>query len=99
MAGVDPWVFNLIIFVLAVFVGHATVKSASHASHMPLAAMTSTLSGVIAIGALIAAGAGQISFSTVIGFLAIVLAAINIVGGLALSQRMLPVSEKEQERD
>ncbi len=99
MAGVDSWVLNLMIFVLAVFVGQSTVSNGSHALHKPLTAMNSMLSGVIIIGALTATGTGQISFSASVGFLAIIFAAAIIVGGLVLSQRMLSIPKEEQERD
>ena len=89
MAGVDPGIFNLILFVLAVFVGTHAASNAPQASYKALTAMISTLSGIIVVGALIAAGAGHLGFTIVIGFLAVILATINIVGGFALTRRML----------
>lgn len=97
MAEVDSGILNLIMFVLAVFVGYYTVSSVTPALHTPLMAVTNALSGVILVGALFATGAGDFSFSTVAGFLAVILAAITIVGGFILTQRMLPMFKKRQE--
>ena len=89
MAEIDPTIFNLIVFVLAIFVGYYVVWSVTPALHTPLMSVTNAISSVIVVGALIATGAGEFSFSTVIGFLAVVLAAINIFGGFTVTQRML----------
>ena len=89
MAEIDPTIFNLIVFVLAIFVGYYVVWSVTPALHTPLMSVTNAISSVIVVGALIATGAGGLSFSTVIGFLAVVLAAINIFGGFTVTQRML----------
>jgi H+-translocating NAD(P) transhydrogenase subunit alpha len=89
MPEIDPTVFNLIVFVLAIFVGYYVVWSVTPALHTPLMSVTNAISSVIVVGALIAAGAGGLSFSTVVGFLAVVLAAVNIFGGFTVTQRML----------
>jgi proton-translocating NAD(P)+ transhydrogenase subunit alpha len=89
MAEIDPTIFNLIVFVLAIFVGYYVVWSVTPALHTPLMSVTNAISSVIVVGALIATGAGGLSFSTVIGFFAVVLAAINIFGGFTVTQRML----------
>lgn len=94
MTEVDPGILNLIIFVLAIFVGYYVVWSVTPALHTPLMAVTNAISSVIVVGALIATGAGDFSFSTVIGFLAVILAAVNIFGGFTVTQRMLQMFKK-----
>jgi proton-translocating NAD(P)+ transhydrogenase subunit alpha len=94
MAEIDPTVFNLIVFVLAIFVGYYVVWSVTPALHTPLMSVTNAISSVIVVGALIAAGAGGFRFSTVIGFFAVVLAAVNIFGGFTVTQRMLQMFKR-----
>ena len=89
MADIDPGIFNLIIFVLAVFVGYYVVWSVTPALHTPLMSVTNAISSVIIVGALIAAGPAGFSFSKAIGLLAVILASINIFGGFLVTQRML----------
>ena len=85
----NPVIFNLSIFVLAVFVGFYVVWSVTPALHAPLMSVTNAISSVIIVGALIAVGPAQLSFSTAMGFIAMTLATINIFGGFIVSQRML----------
>ena len=94
MAEIDPTVFNLIVFVLAIFVGYYVVWSVTPALHTPLMSVTNAISSVIVVGALIAAGAGGLSFSTVVGFLGVVLAGVNIFGGFTVTQRMLQMFKR-----
>jgi proton-translocating NAD(P)+ transhydrogenase subunit alpha len=94
MTEIDPTIFNLIVFVLAIFVGYYVVWSVTPALHTPLMSVTNAISSVIVVGALIAAGAGGFSFSTVIGFFAVVLAAVNIFGGFTVTQRMLQMFKR-----
>ncbi|GBD44251.1 NAD(P) transhydrogenase subunit alpha [bacterium HR40] len=89
MAAVDPGIVNLIIFVLAIFVGYYVVWSVTPALHTPLMSVTNAISSVIVVGALIATGAGGFGVHTLLGFLAVVLASVNIFGGFAVTQRML----------
>ena len=92
MAEIDPTVFNLIIFVLAIFVGYYVVWSVTPALHTPLMSVTNAISSVIIVGALIATGAeGAASW---FGFLAVILAAVNIFGGFTVTQRMLAMYQK-----
>lgn len=93
MEAIDPGVFDLIIFVLAVFVGYYVVWSVTPALHTPLMAITNAISSVIIVGALIAVGAGA-GFATVLGFIAVLLAAVNIFGGFAVTRRMLAMFKK-----
>ena len=89
METIDPAVFNLIIFVLAIFVGYYVVWSVTPALHTPLMSVTNAISSVIVVGALIAVGAGSVW-----GFVATVLAAVNIFGGFAVTRRMLAMYKK-----
>ena len=95
-AGIDPFIFRLSIFVLAIFVGYYVVWSVTPALHTPLMSVTNAISSVIIVGALIAAGPLDISFSKVMGFLAIALAAVNIFGGFTVTQRMLSMYKKKK---
>jgi NAD(P) transhydrogenase subunit alpha len=92
MEAIDPGIFDLIVFVLAVFVGYYVVWSVTPALHTPLMSVTNAISSVIIVGALIATGAGGIA--AVFGFLAVILAAVNIFGGFAVTERMLAMFKK-----
>ena len=92
---VDPFVFRLAIFVLAVFVGYYVVWSVTPALHTPLMSVTNAISSVIIVGALIAAGPAGVHFSKVMGFVAVTLASINIFGGFIVTQRMLQMFRKK----
>jgi NAD(P) transhydrogenase subunit alpha len=94
-AGIDPFIFRLAIFVLAIFVGYYVVWSVTPALHTPLMSVTNAISSVIIVGALIAAGPEDVSFSKILGFVAIMLAAVNIFGGFTVSQRMLAMYKKK----
>jgi NAD(P) transhydrogenase subunit alpha len=93
MEAIDPGVFNLIVFVLAIFVGYYVVWSVTPALHTPLMSVTNAISSVIVVGGLIAAGAAA-GFGTFLGFIAVLLAAVNIFGGFAVTRRMLAMFKK-----
>lgn len=84
------------VFVLAIFVGYYVVWSVTPALHTPLMAVTNAISSVIIVGALIAAGPEGISAAKVLGFIAMVLASVNIFGGFAVTQRMLGMYKKKK---
>ena len=86
---VDPLVWELSIFVLAIFVGYYVIWSVTPALHTPLMAITNAISSVIVVGALIAAGPAEFSLAKGFGIAAITLAAVNIFGGFVVTQRML----------
>jgi NAD(P) transhydrogenase subunit alpha len=88
IATIDPFIFRLAIFVLAIFVGYYVVWSVTPALHTPLMSVTNAISSVIIVGALIAAGPEEMNLSKFLGFGAIVLAAVNIFGGFVVTQRM-----------
>jgi NAD(P) transhydrogenase subunit alpha len=94
MAEIDPGIFNLILFVLAIFVGYYVVWSVTPALHTPLLSVTNAISSVIIVGALIATAASTLGAATVFGFIAVVLASVNIFGGFAVTQRMLAMFKK-----
>jgi H+-translocating NAD(P) transhydrogenase subunit alpha len=98
-AGVDPFVFRFAIFVLAIFIGYYVVWSVTPALHTPLMAVTNAISSVIVVGALIAVGAdvaeGATQITKVFGFLALVLASVNIFGGFLVTERMLAMYKKK----
>ena len=94
--GVDPLIFGLTVFVLACFVGYYVVWRVTPALHSPLMAVTNAISSVIIVGALIAAGPAEVDFAQIMGFLAVVLASVNIFGGFMVTQRMLAMFKKKR---
>jgi len=97
-ATLDPFVFGLFVFVLACFVGYYVVWKVTPALHTPLMAVTNAISGIIIVGAMIAVGADSSGFSSFLGFLAVVIASINIFGGFVVTQRMLEMFKKKEAR-
>ncbi len=97
---IDPFIFRLSIFILSIFIGYYVVWSVTPSLHTPLMSVTNAISSVIIVGAIIAAlsaGDGTIfSSSSIFGFLAIVLAAVNIFGGFLVTQRMLAMYKKKK---
>lgn len=92
----SPFMIALIIFVLAVFVGYYVVWKVTPALHSPLMAVTNAISSVIIVGALLAAGSHDMSFSKISGFFAIILASLNVFGGFLVTQRMLTMFKKKE---
>ncbi len=99
MEHVDPTVFRLAIFVLAIFVGYYVVWSVTPALHTPLMAVTNAISSVIIVGALLAGGVERLAPGTGVsrgfGFVAVVLASVNIFGGFLVTSRMLAMYKKK----
>ncbi|MCG6121399.1 MAG: NAD(P) transhydrogenase subunit alpha [Microvirga sp.] len=102
--GVDPTIFRLAIFVLAIFVGYYVVWAVTPALHTPLMSVTNAISSVIVVGALLAVGMPAANALTdggagvgaqVLGFLALVMASVNIFGGFLVTQRMLAMYKKK----
>ena len=91
-----PFVFELTVFVLAVFVGYHVVWRVTPALHSPLMSVTNAISSVIIVGALIAAGPLGISFAKIMGFVAVTLAAVNIFGGFIVTHRMLQMFQRKR---
>ena len=99
---IDPFIFRLSIFILSIFVGYYVVWSVTPSLHTPLMSVTNAISSVIIVGAIIAALAGSseniFSISSSFGFVAILLAAINIFGGFLVTQRMLQMYKKKKDK-
>ncbi len=101
---IDPFVFRFSIFVLAIFVGYYVVWSVTPALHTPLMSVTNAISSVIIVGALIAVSTKMVSYvnaesasvSRSLGFAAVILASVNIVGGFLVTQRMLAMYRKKE---
>ncbi len=87
--GVSPFIIGLTVFVLAAFVGYYVVWKVTPALHSPLMAITNAVSSVIIVGALMAAGLPEVNLASIFGFIAVVLASINIFGGFLVTKRML----------
>ena len=99
---VDPFIFRLSIFVLSIFVGYYVVWSVTPSLHTPLMSITNAISSVIIVGAIVAASSLSLEIgfelSNLLGFAAIVLAAINILGGFLVTQRMLQMYKKKKRK-
>ncbi len=99
---VNPFVFRLSIFVLAVFVGYYVVWSVTPALHTPLMSVTNAISSVIVVGALLAVGVALVGddsgplWARVLGFVALTFASVNIFGGFLVTQRMLAMFQRKQ---
>jgi NAD(P) transhydrogenase subunit alpha len=99
---VDPFVFRLSIFVLAVFVGYFVVWSVTPALHTPLMSVTNAISSVIVVGALLAVGVALVGddsgawYARLFGFIALIFASVNIFGGFLVTQRMLAMYQKKK---
>ena len=97
---IDPFIFRLSIFILSIFIGYYVVWSVTPSLHTPLMSVTNAISSVIIVGAIIASLSGNTDkiFDTanIFGFLAIVLASINIFGGFLVTQRMLAMYKKKK---
>ena len=99
---IDPFIFRLRIFILSLFVGYYVVWSVTPSLHTPLMSVTNAISSVIIVGAIIASLAGDsidvFNKANIFGFLAIILAAINIFGGFLVTQRMLAMYKKKKDK-
>jgi H+-translocating NAD(P) transhydrogenase subunit alpha len=97
---VDPFVYRLMVFVVAIFVGYYVVWSVTPALHTPLMSVTNAISSVIVVGALLAVGVelatADTLLSRVFGFLALVMASINIFGGFMVTSRMLAMYKPKE---
>ena len=96
---VDPSIYRLMVFVMAIFVGYYVVWSVTPALHTPLMSVTNAISSVIVVGALLAVGVEAIMEGTtlarIFGFLALVMASVNIFGGFLVTSRMLAMYKKK----
>ena len=98
----DPFIIDLTIFILAIFVGYFVVWSVTSALHTPLMSVTNAISGIIIVGALIALGSASNEIDVTskwLGFIAIIIASINIFGGFVVTWRMLAMFKKKKGKD
>ena len=98
-ATMSPFISQISLFVLAIFVGYYVVWSVTPALHTPLMAVTNAISSVIIVGALVAAGPETMSMAKIFGIVAIGLAAVNIFGGFAVTNRMLSMYKKKPQAE
>ena len=99
---VDPFIYQLMVFVIAIFVGYFVVWGVTPALHTPLMSVTNAISSVIVVGALLAVGVSLVASGTtlakVFGFLALAMVSVNIFGGFLVTQRMLGMYRKKEPR-
>jgi NAD(P) transhydrogenase subunit alpha len=93
---VNPFIFLLAIFLMACFVGYYVVWNVTPALHSPLMAVTNAISSVIIVGAMLATGLALSGWAEFFGFIAVMLASVNIFGGFLVTQRMLSMFKKKQ---
>lgn len=101
-SGIDPFVFQFAMFVMAIFVGYYVVWAVTPALHTPLMSVTNAISSVIVVGALLSVGASSAGaadsgpfWAGVFGFIALILASVNIFGGFLVTERMLSMYKKK----
>lgn len=99
---VDPAIYQIMVFVIAIFVGYYVVWSVTPALHTPLMSVTNAISSVIVVGALLAVGVSALAsgstLAKIFGFLALVMASVNIFGGFLVTQRMLAMYKKKEKK-
>ena len=101
-SGIDPLVYEFMVFVIAIFVGYFVVWSVTPALHTPLMSVTNAISSVIVVGALLAVGVAAITsgsyLAKLFGFLALIMASVNIFGGFLVTNRMLSMYKKKEKK-
>ncbi len=98
MDAVSPTVINLIIFVLAIYVGYHVVWTVTPALHTPLMAVTNAISAIVIVGAMLAAALTETVLGKSMGVLAVALAAVNVFGGFLVTRRMLEMFRKKEKK-
>ena len=93
---IDPTIYNLVVFVLAVFVGYHVIWNVTPALHTPLMSVTNAISSVIIVGAILAAAPQQTDFGSLLGVIAVALASVNVAGGFLVTYRMLEMFRRKQ---
>ena len=103
MENVDPFVINFIVFTLAIFVGYFVVWAVTPALHTPLMSVTNAISGIIIVGSLtliiLNPEENKFDISSLMGFLATILASVNVFGGFVVTQRMLAMYKKKKKNN
>jgi NAD(P) transhydrogenase subunit alpha len=95
---INPTVINLIIFVLAIYVGYHVVWNVTPALHTPLMSVTNAISAIIIVGAMLAAALTETVLGKSMGVLAVALAAVNVFGGFLVTRRMLEMFKKKEKK-
>jgi len=93
---VNHTVINLIIFVLAIYVGYHVVWNVTPALHTPLMSVTNAISAIIIVGAMLAAALTETVLGRSMGVAAVALAAVNVFGGFLVTRRMLEMFRKKE---
>lgn len=93
---VSPTVINLIVFVLAIYVGYHVVWNVTPALHTPLMSVTNAISAIVIVGAMLAAALTETTLGKAMGTLAVTLAAVNVFGGFLVTRRMLEMFKKKE---
>lgn len=95
---INPTLINLIIFVLAIYVGYHVVWNVTPALHTPLMAVTNAVSAIVIVGAMLAAALTETTLGMTMGVLAVALAAVNVFGGFLVTKRMLEMFKKKDKK-
>ena len=98
MDAVSPTIINLIIFVLAIYIGYHVVWTVTPALHTPLMAVTNAISAIVIVGAMLAAALTETPLGRTMGVLAVALAAVNVFGGFLVTRRMLEMFRKKEKK-
>ena len=98
MEAISPTLINLIIFVLAIYVGYHVVWTVTPALHTPLMAVTNAISAIVIVGAMLAAALTESALGKTMGVLAVALAAVNVFGGFLVTRRMLEMFKKKDKK-
>ncbi|WVN42024.1 NAD(P) transhydrogenase subunit alpha [beta proteobacterium MWH-UniP1] len=98
MEAISPTLVNLIIFVLAIYVGYHVVWNVTPALHTPLMAVTNAISAIVIVGAMLAAALTETVLGQTMGVLAVALAAVNVFGGFLVTRRMLEMFKKKEKK-
>jgi NAD(P) transhydrogenase subunit alpha len=93
---ISPLVWNIIIFVLAIYVGYHVVWNVTPALHTPLMSVTNAISAIVIVGAMLAAALTETNLGKAMGVLAVALAAVNVFGGFLVTRRMLEMFKKKE---
>ena len=88
---------GIYVFVLAMFVGFEVITKVPPTLHTPLMSGANAISGISIVGALVVAGAGGSPLLTVLGFIAVVMATINVIGGFLVTDRMLQMFKRDRD--
>jgi NAD(P) transhydrogenase subunit alpha len=99
MEAISPTLVNLIIFVLAIYVGYHVVWNVTPALHTPLMAVTNAISAIVIVGAMLAAALTEGGLARGMGVFAVALAAVNVFGGFLVTRRMLEMFKKKAPKD